>query len=47
MALTKFSGFSGKSIDILDSQDVNNKELTLDQKPFFKLYLVCSPDFYS
>jgi hypothetical protein len=40
MALTQFSGFSGKPIDILASQDVKNKELTVDQRPFFKLYLV-------
>jgi hypothetical protein len=47
MALTQFSGFSGKPIDILASQDLKNKELTVDQRPFFKLYLVCSPDFGS
>lgn len=47
MALTKFSGFSGKSIDILDFHDSENKELTPIRNHIFQLYLVCSPDFSS
>lgn len=45
--LTHFSGFSGISIDILDSQDIKNNELTAKLNRDFHLYLVCSPDFYS
>ena len=47
VCLTHFSGFSGISIDFLDSQDVKNNELTAKLDHVFQLYLVCSPDFYS
>jgi hypothetical protein len=45
--LTHFSGYSGIFIDILDSQDIRNNELTAKLDRVFQLYLVCSPDFYS
>jgi hypothetical protein len=45
--LTEFSGFSGKSIDILDYQDVEEQGLTANSHRSFQLYLVCSPDLYS
>ena len=47
VSLTHFSGFSGISIDFLDSQDVKNNEFTAKLDRVFQLYLVCSPDFYS
>jgi len=47
VSLTHFSGFSGISIDFLDSQDVKNNEVTAKLNRDFYLYLVCSPDFYS
>jgi hypothetical protein len=47
VSLTHFSGFSGISIDFLDSQDVKNNEVTAKLNRDFDLYLVCSPDFYS
>jgi hypothetical protein len=47
VSLTYFSGFSGISIDFLDSQDITNNELTAKLNRVFQLYLVCSPDLYS
>jgi hypothetical protein len=47
VSLTHFSGFSGISIDILDSQDIRNNEFTAKLDRVFQLYLVCSLDFYS
>ena len=45
--LIEFSGFSGKPIDILDYQDVEQQGLSTKSYRHFELYLVCSPDLYS
>jgi hypothetical protein len=45
--LAEFSGFSEKSIDILDYQDVEEQGLTTKADRDFQLYLVCSPDLCS
>lgn len=39
VSLTHFSGFSGISIDFLDSQDVKNNELTAKLDRFFNSIL--------
>ena len=38
MAVTQFSGFSGISIDFLDSQDIKTNELTAKLDRDFDLY---------
>jgi len=40
-------GILGKSIDILDFHDYENKTTYADSKLHFQLYLVYAPDFYS
>ena len=49
MALTHFSGFSGKSIDFSDSQDVKNNELSVPKirfsNPILSARLISVLDF--